>query len=106
MFPTFELLVLGQDTPLNAVWYNVMIREAAGQAAISTPFSIGVIAAFVAFTIPIAIRGFIVGNWFRPGPWNLGRYFRPTDYAACAFVDIMLPNLCFPPYIPVFSGAF
>ena len=89
-------------TPVNAVWFNVAVGEAllllifAGNVAIGALFSVGAIAAFVAFTIPIAIRVFVVGNRFRPGPWNLGRFSRPIGYAACAFVLVMLPILCFP----------
>jgi len=84
------------------VWFNVAVGEAllllifAGNVAIGALFSVGAIAAFVAFTIPIAIRVFFVGNRFRPGPWNLGRFSRPIGYAACSFVVLMLPLLCFP----------
>lgn len=49
-----------------------------------------------AFTIPIFIRVFFVGNRFRPGPWNLGRYSIPTGSVASAFVILMVPILCFP----------
>lgn len=93
-------------TPVNAVWFNVMVGESllflifAGEVAIGALFSVGAIAAFVAFTVPIAIRVFVVGNRFRPGPWNLGRYSRPIGYVACAFVLVMLPILCFPAYVP------
>jgi hypothetical protein len=51
---------------------------------------------FSAFTIPIFIRVFFVGQRFRPGPWNLGRYSIPTGAVASAFVALMVPILCFP----------
>jgi amino acid transporter len=92
-------------TPVNAVWFNVFIGELllllifAGEVAIGALFSVGAIAAFVAFTIPIAIRVFVVGNRFRPGPWNLGKFSRPIGIAAVSFVLVMLPILCFPAYI-------
>jgi len=44
----------------------------------------------------------VVGNRFRAGPWNLGRYSRPIDYAAFAFVVVILPILCFPATSPSF----
>lgn len=52
--------------------------------------------AISAFTTPIFIRVFFVGNRFRPGPWNLGRYSIPTGFVASVFVILMVPILCFP----------
>jgi hypothetical protein len=49
-----------------------------------------------AFTTPIFIRVFFVGNRFRPGPWNLGRFSIPIGTVASAFVILMVPILCFP----------
>lgn len=92
------------------MWFNVLVGEAllllifAGEVAIGALFSVGAIAAFVAFTIPIAIRVFFVGNRFRPGPWNLGRASQPIGWAACAFVVLMLPILCFPAYLTFFGA--
>jgi hypothetical protein len=54
------------------------------------------VAAFTAFTIPIFIKLFFVGNRFRPGPWNLGKFSVPIGGLACAFVMLMVPILCFP----------
>ena len=98
-------------TPVNAVWFNVLVGEAllllifAGEVAIGALFSVGAIAAFVAFTIPIAIRVFVVGGRFRPGPWNLGKFSRPIGYAATGFVVVMLPILCFPAYDDISKSA-
>jgi amino acid transporter len=89
-------------TPVNAVWFNCVIGILllflifGGSLAIGALFSIGAIAAFVAFTLPIFIRVFFVGNRFRAGPWNLGRYSIPTGTVASAFVILMVPILCFP----------
>lgn len=89
-------------TPVNAVWFNTSIGIAltllifAGPVPTGALFSIGAVAAYVAFTIPIFIRVFFVGNRFRPGPWNLGRLSRPIGWAACAFVALMVPILMFP----------
>jgi hypothetical protein len=49
-----------------------------------------------AFTIPIFIRVFFVGNRFRPGPWNLGKFSIPIGIIASAFVALMVPILCLP----------
>ena len=67
-----------------------------GPLAVGALFSIAAVAAFVAFTIPIFIRVFFVGNRFRPGPWNLGRASLPIGAMACAFVLLMVPILNLP----------
>lgn len=89
-------------TPVNAVWFNVFVGCCcvllifAGEVAIGAIFSIGAIGAFVAFTIPIAIRTFIVGNRFRRGPWHLGKYSFAVGTAATCFTTLMVPILCLP----------
>ena len=89
-------------TPVNAVWWNVCIGILmtflifGGSIAIGALFSIGAVAAFVAFTIPIFIRVFLVGNRFRPGPWNLGRFSMPIGAVASCFVILMVPILMLP----------
>lgn len=94
-------------TPVNAVWFNVFLGCCcvtlifAGEIAIGAIFSIGAIGAFVAFTIPISIRTFIVGKRFRPGPWNLGRYSFFVGTAATCFTSLMVPILC----LPVVTGS-
>ncbi|KAH5414342.1 hypothetical protein HBI47_152630 [Parastagonospora nodorum] len=90
------------QTPANAVWFNCAIGILllflifGGDLAIGALFSIGAIAAFVAFTIPIVIRVFFVGNRFRPGPWHLGKFSMPIGVIASAFVALMVPILCLP----------
>jgi amino acid transporter len=89
-------------TPVNAVWFNTVIGILltlllfAGDVAIGAIFSIGAIAAFVAFTIPITIRTFFVGNRFRRGPWHLGRTSPVIGTLATAFTALMIPILCLP----------
>jgi amino acid transporter len=89
-------------TPVNAVWFNtsvgciMLLLIFGGPLAAGAMFSIGAIAAFVAFTTPIFIRVFFVGNRFRPGPWNLGKASIPIGIVASAFVILMVPILCFP----------
>ncbi|KAI9798983.1 MAG: hypothetical protein M1833_004336 [Piccolia ochrophora] len=89
-------------TPVNAVWFNCVIGILmcllifAGEVAIGALFSIGAIAAFVAFTVPIAIRVFFVGDRFRRGPWHLGRFSRPIGAMGVSFVVLMVPILCLP----------
>ncbi|KAF2270544.1 amino acid permease [Lojkania enalia] len=90
------------QTPVNAVWFNCVIGIICnllifgGEIAIGALFSIGAIAAFIAFTTPIFIRVFFVGNRFRPGPWNLGKFSIPIGVVASGFVALMVPILCLP----------
>jgi len=91
-------------TPVNAVWFNTSIGICllllifGGTVAIGAIFSIGALAAYVAFTIPIFIRVFFVGNRFRRGPWHLGKFSKPIGAMGCSFVLVMMPILCFPAY--------
>jgi amino acid transporter len=89
-------------TPVNAVWFNtavgilLLLLIFGGSVAIGAIFSVGAIAAMIAFTIPIFIRVFFVGNRFRRGPWHLGKFSKPIGCCGCAFILVMMPILCFP----------
>ncbi|KAJ5725515.1 amino-acid permease [Penicillium malachiteum] len=90
------------QTPVNAVVLNsvlgifMCLLILAGTTAIGALFSIGAIAQFVAFIIPIFIRVFFVGHRFRKGPWNLGRYGPFIGGMGVVFVALMVPILCLP----------
>lgn len=90
------------QTPINAVVLNgvlgilMCLLIFGGTVAIGALFSIGAIAQFIAFAIPIAIRVFIVGDRFKPGPWNLGKMSKPIGATGAVFVLVMLPILCLP----------
>jgi amino acid transporter len=88
-------------TPVNAVWFNTTIGILLmflifGGVAIGAIFSIGAIASYIAFTIPIFIKTVFVGNNFRRGPWHLGWFSLPCGIISCSFVLLMVPILCFP----------
>lgn len=89
-------------TPVNAVWFNtsvgicLLLLIFGGTVAIGAIFSVGAIAAYIAFTIPIFIKTFFVGDRFRRGPWHLGRFSKPIGMMACSFILVMMPILCFP----------
>ncbi|GAQ34511.1 hypothetical protein AtubIFM56815_009881 [Aspergillus tubingensis] len=90
------------QTPVNAVILNgvlgilMCLLVLAGDVAIGALFSIGGIAQFVAFAIPIAIRVFFVGHRFRKGPWHLGPFGPWIGGMGVAFVLLMVPVLCLP----------
>jgi amino acid transporter len=89
-------------TPVNAVWFVLSIAALlgllmfAGPIAIGAVFSIGAIGQYVAFTTPIALKLFVAGDKFRPGPWNLGRWSKPVGAVAVCWVALIIPVLCFP----------
>lgn len=89
-------------TPVNAVWFNCVVGILltlllfGGEASIGAIFSVGALAAFVAFTIPITIRTFFVGSRFRRGPWHLGKFSYPIGVASTSFTVLMIPILCLP----------
>lgn len=91
-------------TPVNAVWFNTIIGTAilfmifAGDIAIGAIFSVGGIAAYIAFTTPVAMKVIFVRDNFRPGPWNLGKFSRPIGLVSIGFVLLMIPILCLPQY--------
>lgn len=89
-------------TPVNAVWMNTIIGILlnllifGGALSIGAIFSIGAIGAYVAFTLPVTIRTYVVGGRFRPGPWSLGKWSWLSGTIATSFTLLMLPILCFP----------
>lgn len=90
------------QTPVNAVWFVLTLGALLGLLMFASPvaigavFSIGAIAQYIAFIFPVALKLFVVGDRFRPGPWNLGRFSKPVGAVAVAYVVLMIPVLCFP----------
>jgi amino acid transporter len=90
------------QTPVNAVWANtcigilMLLLIFGGSVSIGALFSVGAIAAEVAFCTPSVIRVFFTGSKFRPGPWNLGKFSIPIGCIASGFVALMIPILNFP----------
>jgi amino acid transporter len=90
------------QTPVNAVILNAVLGILmcllilAGEVAIGALFSIGAIAQFFAFAVPICIRVFFVGNRFRRGPWHLGPFGPWVGGIGVSFVLLMVPILCLP----------
>jgi amino acid transporter len=68
-------------TPINTVWFDAILAMImgllvfAGPAAISGVFSLGIVALYLAYSIPITVR-FTGGQPFKPGPFNLGFFVR------------------------------
>lgn len=92
------------QTPVRAVWLNttigclLLLLIFAGGVAIDAIFSVGAIAAYVAFIIPIFMKVVFVRDNFKAGPWHLGKWSRPMGFLSISFVTLMVPILCFPVY--------
>lgn len=88
-------------TPINAVWFAVMIAALlgllsfAGSQAISAIFSLSVNAFYIAYTIPIASR-WLGDNNFRPGPFHLGPFSLPISVIAVILMTCMNIVFLFP----------
>jgi hypothetical protein len=67
----------------------------AGPVEIGAIFSVGAIAQYVAFFVPLALRVMCRPN-FQNGPWNLGAFSLPCNIIAIAWILLMIPVLCFP----------
>ncbi|QPG75865.1 hypothetical protein FOA43_003250 [Brettanomyces nanus] len=90
-------------TPVNAVWANwvigvLLLLLMFGGVAIDAIFSVGSIAPFISFCIPILLRITYARHTFKPGPWNLGRWTYLSGYIGCLFVLLMIPISVFPDY--------
>lgn len=90
-------------TPVNAVWLNWLIGNLLcllmfGGVAIDAIFSVGAIGSFISFTIPTLLRITYARHFFKPGPWNLGKFSLPSGILAVSYTTLMIPILCFPQY--------
>ncbi|VUG18204.1 GPT1 [Brettanomyces bruxellensis] len=90
-------------TPVNAVWANwfigiLLLLLMFGNVAIDAIFSVGSIAPFVSFSIPTLLRITYARKFFKPGPWNLGKFTYISGFIGCAFVFLMIPISAFPQY--------
>lgn len=91
------------QTPVNAVWLNwffgcLLCLLMFGGVAIDAIFSVGAIGSFISFTIPTLLRITYARSFFKPGPWNLGKYSYVSGWLAVSFTTLMIPVLCFPQY--------
>ncbi|MCC3772901.1 amino acid permease [Streptomyces sp. UNOC14_S4] len=85
-------------TPVKAVWLAAacsLVLVVPGwwsHTAFTAIVSINVVGLFLAYGVPIFLR-LRLGDEFRPGPWNLGRWGVPV--AAVAVVWIVISNVLF-----------
>jgi|SRR5579859_252136 len=97
------MLVYSRDLKTNLqVWFNALIGILlnllifGGPVAIEAIFSIGAIAQYIAFILPVAIRVIFVKDNFRPGPFHLGKWSRACGFISVGWVSLIVPVLCIP----------
>lgn len=90
------------ETPINAVWANLLVQILllvlifGGSVVIGAIFSVGGIAGFISFTMPVLLKLTYARKTFQPGPWNLGVFSVPIGMVSVGYVAMMIPFLCFP----------
>ncbi|OBZ67516.1 putative amino-acid permease PB24D3.02c [Grifola frondosa] len=88
-------------TPVNAVWFSAAcslllgLLAFAGPAAVGAVFTLGVVAQYLSYIIPISAR-FLGGQKFNPGPFSLGVASRPVAIVAVSWMTFMGVVLLFP----------
>ncbi|KAI6106078.1 amino acid/polyamine transporter I [Pisolithus croceorrhizus] len=82
------------SVPINAVWFVIFcaallgLLAFAGTQAIGAVFTLGISAAYVAYTIAIAAR-WLGDNNFKRGPFHLGNFSLPISIIAVLFMPFM-----------------
>ncbi|KAJ7825799.1 hypothetical protein B0H13DRAFT_1657833 [Mycena leptocephala] len=88
-------------TPVNAVWvvtgvaFLLTLIVFAGPTAITTIFSLPIVAQYLAYIIPIFCR-FAFENDFTPGPFYTGRFSAPISIFSLFWMVFMMVVFMFP----------
>jgi len=88
-------------TPVNAVWvvtgvaFILTLLVFAGPTAITTIFSLPIVAQYLAYIIPIFCR-FAFKNDFTPGPFYTGRFSAPISIFSLVWMVFMMIVFMFP----------
>lgn len=91
------LLMFGGVVAINAVFSIGQYSHHRSTVGLTqTDLLSGAIAQYTAFTFPVILKLCFNRGRFRPGPWNLGRFSKPTNAIAIAWWVLIVPALCFP----------
>lgn len=89
------------QTPVNCACFSAFISfllgllAFAGPSAVSAIFSLGVVGAYISYTIPIVSR-FTGGTEWRPGPFSLGKFGLPVAIVAVIWMIFGIVIVVFP----------
>ncbi|WP_028803638.1 amino acid permease [Streptomyces sp. 142MFCol3.1] len=98
-------------TPVKAVWLAVGCSLALvlpgwwSHTAFTAIVSVNVVGLFLAYAVPIFLR-LRLGDEFRPGPWNLGRWSRLIGWVAVIWILASSVLFMLPQVSPVTGDTF
>ena len=96
-------------TPARAIWVAAIIAFIPALAQFPVPavysivVAISVIGLYVSYVIPVLLA-LIYPNRWKPGPWNLGRYWPVVAWVAVIWVAFISVVLMLPEYKADFTG--
>jgi amino acid transporter len=96
-------------TPARAIWVAAIVAFIPALAQFPVPaiysivVSISVIGLYVSYVIPVLLA-LIYPNRWKPGPWNLGRYWPIVAWVAIIWVAFISIVLMLPEYSASFTG--
>lgn len=96
-------------TPARAIWiaaiiaFIPMVAQFPVPAIYSIVTSISVIGLYVSYVIPVLLALIYPDRW-KPGPWNLGRYWPIVAWLAVAWVAFISIVLMLPEYSAPYTG--
>ncbi|EST09539.1 Amino acid/polyamine transporter I [Kalmanozyma brasiliensis GHG001] len=98
-------------TPVNSAWWSAAVSAIlcllglVNAVAVGAVFSLSVIGASIAYTIPIVAR-LLAPHRFIPGVWYLGDFWsKLVGWVAAAWLVFISIIVCLPSYIPVTGAA-
>ncbi|CDR87321.1 related to UGA4-GABA permease-also involved in delta-aminolevulinate transport [Sporisorium scitamineum] len=99
-------------TPVNSAWWSAAVSAVfcllglINAVAVGAVFSLSVIGASIAYTIPIVARLLAPDSRFKPGPWYLGHFWsKVVAWIAALWLIFISIIVCLPTYIPVTGAA-
>ncbi|MFF5146792.1 amino acid permease [Streptomyces sp. NPDC013157] len=98
-------------TPVKAVWLAVACSLALvvpgwwSHTAFTAIVSVNVVGLFLAYAVPVFLR-LRLGDDFRPGPWNLGRWSRPVGWLAVVWILLSSILFMLPQASPITVDSF
>ncbi|GAK65552.1 APC amino acid permease [Moesziomyces antarcticus] len=99
-------------TPVNSAWWSSAVSAVlcllglVNSVAVGAVFSLSVIGASIAYTIPIVARLIAPKDRFKPGVWYLGDFWSHiVGWISAAWLTFITVIVCLPSYIPVEAAA-